>query len=154
MDNNKKQYPTQLVLTIRAIVGGYVLYQSYQILTSGDEKSLLMYLLTGVLIIGGVLILGTAIKQFVRGEYEGGKADISGDEEMGEQLISDEGANDNSSADELDASKDVSEEYVGEIEELTDVEIIEEGNLSSKALDFSHVNSIETVRSGELENLD
>lgn len=70
-----KRYPTQLVLTIRVIVGAYVLYSMYEVLSSGDEKSTLMYVAVALIAVIGLIILVWALKMLICGQYEGGKAD-------------------------------------------------------------------------------
>lgn len=77
-DNGKespKNYPTQTVLTIRAIVGGYVMYLAYQIITSDSTKSPWMWAAVAVLLIAGALLVIMSVKHFISGEYEGGKKD-------------------------------------------------------------------------------
>lgn len=75
-DNKKKSYPTQLVLTIRTIVGVYVVYLAYQIITSGDEKSIPIWAAVVLFIVVGSGLAIMSIKHFICGEYEGGKKDI------------------------------------------------------------------------------
>ena len=72
----KNNYPTQLNLTIRAIVGGYVAYLAYQIVTSKGEMTPLMWVAVAVFIFAGVGLVALSIKHFVCGEYEGGKKDV------------------------------------------------------------------------------
>ncbi len=75
-ESRKTNYPTQLVLTIRTIVGAYVLYLAYQIITSGDEKTGLMWAAVGLFIVAGSALVILSVKHFICGEYEGGKKDI------------------------------------------------------------------------------
>ena len=90
-NNTPKRYPTQLVLTIRVIVGAYVLYSVYEVMTSGEDKSLWMYLAVAFIAIAGTIILGWALKMLICGQYEGGKADEwskmkAEEEQLNEQL--------------------------------------------------------------------
>lgn len=69
-------YPTQTVLTIRAIVGAYVLYLAYQIITSGDVISIPMWIGVAVFLIAGTGLVAISVKHLICGEYEGGKKDV------------------------------------------------------------------------------
>ena len=71
-----KNYPTQAVLTIRAIVGAYVLYLAYQIITSDNEVTPLMWAAVGLFIVAGSGLVIMSVKHFICGEYEGGKKDV------------------------------------------------------------------------------
>ena len=71
-----RNYPTQAVLTIRAIVGIYVAYLAYQIITSGDEKSPWIWAVVVLFILAGVGLVAMSVKHFVCGEYKDGKKDI------------------------------------------------------------------------------
>lgn len=68
-------FPTQAVLTIRAIVGGYVIYLAYQIITSGNEITPLMWAAVALFIVAGVALVVMSVKHFICGEYVGGKRD-------------------------------------------------------------------------------
>lgn len=70
-----KTWPTQTVLTIRAIVGGYVMYLAYQIITSGNEITPLMWAAVALFIVAGGFLVGMSVKHFICGEYEGGRGD-------------------------------------------------------------------------------
>ncbi len=72
----KRILPTQAVLTIRAIVGGYLLYLTYQILTSGSEITILMWLALALFIAAGTGLIIMSVKHLICGEYQGGKKDI------------------------------------------------------------------------------
>ncbi len=72
----KSNFPTQMNLTIRAIVGGYVTYLAYEIITSESEMTPLMWAAVAVFIFAGVGLIAMSIKHFICGEYEGGKKDI------------------------------------------------------------------------------
>ena len=72
-EEKKNNFPTQAVLTIRAIVGGYVIYLAYQIITSGNEISAWMWAAIALFIVAGTGLVVTSVKHFICGEYEGGK---------------------------------------------------------------------------------
>ena len=74
-DNGGKSYPTQALLAIRALVGGYVLYLAYGLFTSKDELTPLMWGAAIVFIVAGVALIVLSVKRFICGEYEGGKKD-------------------------------------------------------------------------------
>ncbi|MBR4575428.1 MAG: hypothetical protein IKO16_10990 [Lachnospiraceae bacterium] len=69
-------YPTQAVLTIRAIVGIYVTYLAYQIITSDSEVTAWMWAAVGLFIVAGVGLVVMSVKHFICGEYVGGKKDV------------------------------------------------------------------------------
>ena len=70
-----KKYPPQMSLTIRAIVGAYVLYLAYQIATSDNEVTIPMWIAVGFFVLAGAGLVIMSIKHFICGEYEGGKKD-------------------------------------------------------------------------------
>ena len=70
------KYPTQAVLTIRTIVGVYVLYLAYQVITSGNKLSIPMWAAVILFIVAGSVLVVMSIKHFICGEYEGGKKDV------------------------------------------------------------------------------
>ena len=72
----KSNYPTQVALTIRAIVGGYVVYLAYQIITSKNALTVPMWIAAGVFIVAGIALVVMSVKHYICGEYEGGKKDI------------------------------------------------------------------------------
>lgn len=74
-EENGSSYPKQAILTIRAIVGGYVMYLAYQIITSGNEISAWMWAAIALFIVAGTGLVVTSVKHFICGEYEGGKAE-------------------------------------------------------------------------------
>ena len=73
--SKSKRYPPQMSLTIRAIVGAYVLYLAYQIATSDSEVTIPMWIAVGVFVVAGAGLVIMSIKHFICGEYEGGKKD-------------------------------------------------------------------------------
>lgn len=73
--SKKRVFPTQTQLAIRAIVGGYVLYLAYQIATSKEELTWLMWAAVAVFVVAGVALVIMSVKHFILGEYDGGRAD-------------------------------------------------------------------------------
>ena len=74
-EEKSKNDPPQMSLTIRAIVGAYVLYLAYQIATSDSEVTIPMWIAVGIFVIAGTGLVIMSIKHFICGEYEGGKKD-------------------------------------------------------------------------------
>ena len=77
-ENRPKQtrrFPTQAVLTIRVIVGAYVMYLAYQIVTSGEEKPWYIFIFVVLFVVVGILMIAFSLKHLILGEYDGGKAD-------------------------------------------------------------------------------
>ena len=74
-DTSPSVYPTQVVLSIRAIVGGYLMHLAYQIITSDSEVTSLMWIAVGIFILAGAVLVIMSVKHFICGEYEGGKKD-------------------------------------------------------------------------------
>ena len=72
--DKKKSYPTQMMLAIRALVGGYVLYLAYGLIGS-NEKTPLIYAFIVLFVIAGILLIALSIRHYIRGEYEGGSSD-------------------------------------------------------------------------------
>lgn len=72
----RNNYPTQVVLTIRTIVGAYVIYLAYQIITSDSEVTPFMWAAVALFIIAGAALVIMSVKHFIMGEYEGGKKDV------------------------------------------------------------------------------
>ena len=72
--DKKKSYPTQMMLAIRALVGGYVLYLAYGLIRS-NEKTPLIYAFIVLFVIAGILLIALSIRHYIRGEYEGGSSD-------------------------------------------------------------------------------
>ncbi|MCR5301180.1 MAG: hypothetical protein K6E49_01940 [Lachnospiraceae bacterium] len=72
----KRSFPTQVVLTIRTIVGAYVIYLAYQIITSDEEVTPWMWAAVVLFIVAGAALVIMSVKHFIMGEYEGGKKDV------------------------------------------------------------------------------
>ena len=69
-EEDENNYPSQTVLTIRAIVGGYVLYLAYQIITSENEVTPLMWAAVVLFIVAGAGLIIMSIKHFICKEYK------------------------------------------------------------------------------------
>lgn len=121
-ENRKKQerrYPSQLSLTIRVIVGGYLDYEAYSIMTSGLEKSPYIYIAVVAFVIIGTILAAWSLLYLALGKYEGGKADhwaedhpeeveetaaieaIEENEEFQDEEVQDEDESDNTEESEL-----------------------------------------------------
>ena len=72
-NEKKKKYPSQAVLTIRAIVGAYVFYLAYQIVTSESTKSIPIWIAVVIFFAAGAGLVIMSVKHFICGEYEGKK---------------------------------------------------------------------------------
>ena len=105
MNNNGKKtkphLPTQSMLSIRAVVGVYLIYLAYDIAnTEAMTVSRIGIILFCILfVIAGIVLVIMTIRSFIRGEYVGGKADFTEEEheEEDNQLIIDDDTGDNSS---------------------------------------------------------
>lgn len=72
---SKKPYPSMGILSIRIIVGLYVLYNMYQVITSKGEKAVYLYVIVALLSVVALALVGTSLVHYIKGEYSGGKAD-------------------------------------------------------------------------------
>ena len=79
--------PTQLTLTVRALVGGYLLYTDYQLigsLTNPDntpQNKVFFGVAMLVFLVVGVFLLGLSAKYYKEGRYQGGAMDAGEDDE-------------------------------------------------------------------------
>ena len=73
---------TQIILSLRVIVAGYLLYTSYSLVTDymkGNSMPLWGLLLSVITFsVFAIVVGGLALKALIKGEYVGGKADTSG----------------------------------------------------------------------------
>lgn len=106
MNNNKDKktknsLPNQSMLAIRAVVGGYLIYLAYDILSTESVTAprIGMILFCILFVVAGIVLITTTLRSFVKGEYIGGKADYTEDENEEEinQPIIDDNADDNGS---------------------------------------------------------
>lgn len=97
----KKYLPNQSMLAIKAVLGGYLVYLAYDIMSTeilmGPRVGITIFCI--LFVIAGVFLVITTVRSFIRGEYIGGKADFTEDEygEEDNQPIIDDNDGDNSS---------------------------------------------------------
>lgn len=79
--NNQKKLPTQMMLMIRGFLALYLLYLASDILKTEDYTNprMIVIICAVIFIVAGVVLLIDLIRIFIKGEYEGGKADVSED---------------------------------------------------------------------------
>lgn len=131
-DNKKSKYlNTQVVLTIRVIVGGYLVYIAYGLFTSETRTLPLTFAAVFFAIVGAVIAVWS-LKHLVLGEYQGGKADVDYIE--------------GGSATNVDESGSEAESVEADIVEIPDAKV--------QAVDFSTVTSIENVEESDITELD
>lgn len=130
MEEKKRYTTTQAVLSIRVLVGAYVIYMAYGILTSGNDKSIFMILAAILLGIAGAILVALSGLQLMRGQYAGGKAD-KGEIEAGE-------------ADLIEGQK----------AEHIEADIAHVPTAQEMAVDFNNTTTIETVEESEITELD
>jgi len=101
-EEKKSKFVTnQTVLTIRVLVGGYVAYLGYDIIKT-EEKALVSTIFAGLFIVIGAFLVIWSLKKLIKGEYQGGKADIISDDKSIVEA-------DNDTADEISEDKAVEE---------------------------------------------
>lgn len=97
----KKYLPNQSMLAIKAVLGGYLVYLAYDIMSTeiltGPRVGIILFCI--LFVIAGIFLVITTVRSFIRGEYIGGKADFTEDEygEEDNQPIIDDNDGDNSS---------------------------------------------------------
>ena len=79
-EKKKKVLASQTSLTIRIVVGAYILYNMYQVYTSDSEKSVFIIIMMVLLSLISLVLIVFSLKHFIMGEYVGGKADKSDSE--------------------------------------------------------------------------
>ncbi len=71
--------PTKFTLTVRALVGGYLLYTSYELidsLASGEPKEKVFFAIAMIAFtIIGIVLLFLSGKSLIKGKYQGGAMD-------------------------------------------------------------------------------
>lgn len=89
VSNNTKQYPSQIMLALRGFIGFYLLYLSVELIK--DESYIapraLVIVCSVLFFAAGIFMLVWIMRSFIKGEYAGGKADIS--EEITEEILTD-----------------------------------------------------------------
>ncbi len=100
-DKKKKYLPNQSMLAIKAILGGYLVYLAYDVMSTeiltGPRVSITLFCI--LFVIAGIVLVVTTVRSFIRGEYVGGKADNTEEEyeEENTKHIIDDDVNDNGS---------------------------------------------------------
>ena len=100
-EKNKKYLPNQSMLAIKAVLGGYLVYLAYDVMSTeiltGPRVGITLFCV--LFVIAGIFLVITTIRSFIKGEYIGGKADFTEDEygEENNQSIIDDDAGDSTS---------------------------------------------------------
>ena len=85
--NNQKQVlPNQAMLFLRGFIGFYLIYLAYELIRDESKVAprMVVVIFSIIFIIAGIFMLVWIIRSWVKGEYVGGKADTSVDEEYTE----------------------------------------------------------------------
>ena len=84
----KKYLPSQSMLIIRGFLAGYLLYLAYDIISlevlAGVRFEVILFAL--LFVVAGIILVITTVRSFIKGEYIGGKADITEEEDAQENL--------------------------------------------------------------------
>lgn len=129
-DNNNSKYNTTKVgMSIRVLVGAYLIYLAYGIFKDKPSNTMIMIAAIFFVIAGAFLVIYYGIKSF-QGQYIGGKADDQIEAVQEAELIED-GTNETVEADVLGAP-----------------------SAKEQAMDFSTSTTIETVEEDEITKLD
>ncbi len=85
-DDKKQVLPNQAMLFLRGFIGGYLIYLAYELIRDESRTAprMIVIIFSIIFVIAGIFILVWMIRSWIRGEYVGGKADISVDEEYTE----------------------------------------------------------------------
>ena len=100
-NKSRKYLPNQSMLAIKVILGGYLVYLAYDIMSTeiyaGPRIGIVLFCI--LFVVAGIFLIITTARSFIRGEYIGGKADIMEDEyeEENNQPVNDDNTNDNHS---------------------------------------------------------
>jgi len=107
----KQVLPNQAMLFLRGLIGVYLIHQAIELIRDESQTVPRMGIMifAVIFIIGGAGIVLLVIRSFMKGEYVGGKADISQEEDYTEY---EEDLEDSSSV-----TEDVSEENIMQKEE-------------------------------------
>ncbi len=76
--------PTQTMLWLRGFIGLYLIYLAYELMRGeyGTAPSTIFILCSILFFAAGLIIVISMIRSWMKGEYVGGKADISEDEDI------------------------------------------------------------------------
>lgn len=82
-ENNKKVLPTQAMLLLRGAVGAYLMYLAFDLFKdeSMSVSRMIIIIFSIIFAVAGAIIVFGAVRTWMRGEFVGGKADVSDDEE-------------------------------------------------------------------------
>lgn len=100
-EDKKKYLPNQSMLAIKAVLGGYLVYLAYDVMSTeilmGPRVGITLFCV--LFVVAGIFLVFTTIRSFIKGEYIGGKADFTEDgyEEEDNQSIIDDNAVDGDS---------------------------------------------------------
>jgi len=85
-ENNKKVLPTQAMLFLRGSVGVYLMYLAFDLLKdeSMSASRMVIFIFSIIFAVAGAIIVFGIVRTWMRGEFVGGKADVSDDEEYTE----------------------------------------------------------------------
>lgn len=85
-DNRKQVLPNQAMLFLRGFIGFYLIYLACGLIRDESKVAprMVVIVFSIIFVIAGVFMLIWIIRSWIRGEYVGGKADISVDEEYTE----------------------------------------------------------------------
>lgn len=104
--NNKKEkkekyLPNQSMLAIKGVLGGYLVYLAYDIMSTeiltGPRIGITLFCI--LFVMAGIFLVITTVRSFIKGEYIGGKADVTEDEyeeENNQPIIDDDAVNNGS----------------------------------------------------------
>lgn len=85
-DASKTVLPNQAMLFLRGFIGFYLIYLAYELIR--DESRVaprpVVIICSVIFVIAGIFMVVWIIRSWIRGEYIGGKADISTEEEYRE----------------------------------------------------------------------
>ena len=75
--NNQKKLPTQMMLLISGFLALFLMYLASDIIKTEEYTNPRMFVMVCAVlfIIAGVVLIVDLIRIFIKGEYEGGKAD-------------------------------------------------------------------------------
>ncbi len=113
---NGSKLPTKGMLTIRVVVGGYLMYLAYSLFTDSGSSMPRWQIVafSAFFVIAGAAIIGLTAYLYFNGMYEGGKWDVPEEE--------DESSDDSASVVDTEAVEVVSEEEKASEEERVTVE--------------------------------
>lgn len=82
-EKGQRTLPTQIMLTLRGFIGFYLLYLAVGLIRDESRVAPRMLIIVCAVIFAaaGIFMLVWIMRSFIRGEYVGGKADISDETE-------------------------------------------------------------------------